>query len=142
MIEEQLIAPPTREIDRRYSVEEIRERPALRQTMPGVEIDTIHFGFNEAFVREEEIENVERIGRILEKIVIANPDEVFMIEGHTDAVGSDPYNLDLSQQRANWGEAVADRVLQHRAAESSRPSAMASSSSRSRPRRRSRKTAG
>jgi outer membrane protein OmpA-like peptidoglycan-associated protein len=101
MIEEQLIAPPTREIDRRYSVEEIRERPALRQTMPGVEIDTIHFGFNEAFVREEEIENVERIGRILEKIVIANPDEVFMIEGHTDAVGSDPYNLDLSQQRAD-----------------------------------------
>jgi outer membrane protein OmpA-like peptidoglycan-associated protein len=101
MIEKQLIAPPTREIDRRYSVEEIRERPALRQTMPGVEIDTIHFGFNEAFVREEEIENVERIGRILEKIVIANPDEVFMIEGHTDAVGSDPYNLDLSQQRAD-----------------------------------------
>ncbi len=117
MIEEQLIAPPTREIDRRYSVEEIRERPALRQTMPGVEIDTIHFGFNEAFVREEEIENVERIGRILEKIVIANPDEVFMIEGHTDAVGSDPYNLDLSQQRANFGQAVADRILQHRAAE-------------------------
>jgi outer membrane protein OmpA-like peptidoglycan-associated protein len=101
MIEEQLIAPPTREIDRRYSVDEIRERPALRQTMPGVEIDTIHFGFNEAFVREEEVENVERIGRILEKIVIANPDEVFMIEGHTDAVGNDPYNLDLSQQRAD-----------------------------------------
>jgi outer membrane protein OmpA-like peptidoglycan-associated protein len=101
MIEEQLIAPPTREIDRRYTVEEIRERPALRQSMPGVEIDTIHFGFNEAFVREEEIENVERIGRIIEKIVIANPGEVFMIEGHTDAMGSDPYNLDLSQQRAD-----------------------------------------
>ena len=101
MIEEQLIAPPTREIDRRYTVDEIRERPALRQTMPGVEIDTIHFGFNEAFVREEEIENLERIGRIIEKIVIANPGEVFMIEGHTDAVGSDTYNIDLSQQRAN-----------------------------------------
>ena len=101
MIEEQLIAPPTREIDRRYTVDEIRERPALRQTMPGVEIDTIHFGFNEAFVREEEIENLERIGRIIEKIVIANPGEVFMIEGHTDAVGSDTYNIDLSQQRAD-----------------------------------------
>jgi outer membrane protein OmpA-like peptidoglycan-associated protein len=101
MIEEQLIAPPTREIDRRYTVDEIRERPALRQTMPGVEIDTIHFGFNEAFVREEEIENLERIGRIIEKIVIANPGEVFMIEGHTDAVGSDTYNIDLSQKRAD-----------------------------------------
>ena len=51
-------------------------------------------------MREEEIENLERIGRIIEKIVLSNPGEVFMIEGHTDAVGSDTYNIELSRARA------------------------------------------
>jgi outer membrane protein OmpA-like peptidoglycan-associated protein len=31
----------------------------------------------------------------------ASPDEVFMIEGHTDAVGSDASNLELSRQRSS-----------------------------------------
>ena len=32
--------------------------------------------------------------------LIAHPREVFFIEGHTDAVGSAGFNLDLSRQRA------------------------------------------
>ena len=34
----------------------------------------------------------------------ANPDEVFLVEGHTDAVGTEEDNLSLSDRRA---EAVA-----------------------------------
>lgn len=110
MLGEQLIAPPTMPIDRRYSVEEIEQTPALRQAMPGIEIDTIQFGFNEDFVPEEEIGELSRIGEILEQILRTNPNEVFLIEGHTDAVGSDAYNLDLSRRRA---ESVKASLVQY-----------------------------
>ena len=40
----------------------------------------------------------------IRRVLAEHPDEVFMIEGHTDAVGSDVDNLSLSDRRA---EAVA-----------------------------------
>ena len=110
LLEQQLVAPPRRRIERRYSREDFRTgRTLSRDTMPAIEVDTIRFGFNEAFVREEEIPQLERIGEIIERIVAGNPDEVFLIEGHTDAVGSAAYNQGLSSKRAN---AVRDAMLQ------------------------------
>ena len=109
LIERQLIAPPTREIDRRYTIDEFRRRPSLRRYMPAIEVDSIHFGFNEHFVREEEVDELERIGSVIERVVTKSPDEVFLIEGHTDAVGSDGYNLDLSRKRA---QAVRSALLE------------------------------
>ncbi len=110
LLQNQLTAPPTRRIERRYNRSEFRTNPRIRDFMPAIEVDTIRFGFNEAFVREEEIPQLERIGQIIERIVSANPDEVFLIEGHTDAVGSASYNLDLSTKRAN---AVREAMLQY-----------------------------
>ncbi len=99
-LEQVLVAPPRRKIERRYTVEEIESSPEIRDALPRIEIDTVHFGFGESFVREEEVENLDRIAEIMEKILTAHPREVFMIEGHTDAVGSDAFNLNLSRQRA------------------------------------------
>ncbi|MEE4237441.1 MAG: OmpA family protein [Anderseniella sp.] len=110
LLERQLIAPPTRRIDRRYSRSELQRARGWRDSMPAIEVDTIRFGFNESFVREEEIPQLERIGEIIERIVASNPDEVFLIEGHTDAVGSDSYNLSLSEKRA---DAVRNAMLQY-----------------------------
>ncbi len=110
LLEQQLVAPPRRRIERKFSRQDFRSgRPSSRNSMPAIEVDTIRFGFNESFVREEEIPQLERIGEIIERIVAANPDEVFLIEGHTDAVGSAAYNLGLSSKRAN---AVRDAMLQ------------------------------
>ena len=39
-----------------------------------------------------------------------NPDEVFLIEGHTDAVGGEDDNLSLSDRRA---ESVANILSEH-----------------------------
>lgn len=110
LLEQQLVAPPRRRIQRKFSRQEFRSgRPSSRDSMPAIEVDTIRFGFNESFVREEEIPQLERIGEIIERIVAANPNEVFLIEGHTDAVGSAAYNQGLSFKRAN---AVRDAMLQ------------------------------
>ena len=110
LLERQLVAPPRRRIERKFSRQDFRSgRPSSRDSMPAIEVDTIRFGFNESFVREEEIPQLERIGEIIERIVAANPNEVFLIEGHTDAVGSAAYNQGLSFKRAN---AVRDAMLQ------------------------------
>jgi outer membrane protein OmpA-like peptidoglycan-associated protein len=99
-LEDYLVAAPRRKIARRYTVEEIEDEPEVRMAMPAIEVDNVRFGFNEAFVREEEVEKLDRIAEVIEKILAAHPGEVFMIEGHTDAVGSDAYNLKLSRARA------------------------------------------
>ncbi len=99
-LEDYLVAAPRRRIDRRYTMAEIEEEPELRTAMPSIELDTIHFGFNESFVREEEVDKLDRIAEVIEKILTAHPGEVFLIGGYTDAVGSDSYNLELSRERA------------------------------------------
>lgn len=95
-----LAAPPRRQVNRRYTVEEIQQSPEARDSVARIEIDTVNFGFGEGFLREEEIDKLDRIAEVLERILAQNPGEVFMLEGHTDAVGSDAANLQLSRQRA------------------------------------------
>lgn len=99
-LEQVIVAPPRRKVERRYTVEEISRSPAARNAVARIEIDTVNFGFGEGFLREEEIDKLDRIAQVLEKVLAKNPDEVFLIEGHTDAVGSDASNLVLSRQRA------------------------------------------
>jgi outer membrane protein OmpA-like peptidoglycan-associated protein len=99
-LEDILAAPPARKIQRKYSIDDIESEPELREAMPAIEIDNVRFGFNESFVREEEVGNLDRIAEIMEKIIATRPSEIFMIEGHTDAVGGDDYNLKLSRERA------------------------------------------
>jgi len=95
-----LAAPPRREIRRRYTLEDFESSAEARESVARIEIDTVHFGFGEGFLREEEIDKLDRIALVLEKILAKNPDEVFLLEGHTDAVGSDASNLALSRERA------------------------------------------
>ncbi len=99
-IEEVLVAAPRARVERRYNVEEVANDVNIRRSLPRVEVDTIRFGTNEAIVREEEVGKLDRIGAVLERILRRYPREVFLIEGHTDAVGSDLYNLGLSRARA------------------------------------------
>jgi outer membrane protein OmpA-like peptidoglycan-associated protein len=95
-----LAAPPRRKVERRYTVDEIERSATARDSVARIEIDTVHFGFGEGFLREEEIDKLDRIARVLERILAKNPDEVFLLEGHTDAVGSAGSNLQLSRERA------------------------------------------
>ena len=100
-LREVLLAPPAPGLRRGYQVNDIANRPELRAAVPRIEIDTIHFGYNESFLRDEELGKLDAIAGIIEKIVKKYPNEVFLIEGHTDAPGSDAYNLALSKKRAD-----------------------------------------
>jgi outer membrane protein OmpA-like peptidoglycan-associated protein len=102
-MEDVLIEPPrdfNGGINRRYKVDEIAVQPKLRSSISRIEIDTIRFGYNEAFMRDEQVGNLDGIASIIEKIVRKYPNEVFLIEGHTDAPGSAAYNTKLSKLRA------------------------------------------
>jgi outer membrane protein OmpA-like peptidoglycan-associated protein len=100
-----LTAPPVERIRPRYSLEEVRYSRDLRDRMPRVDLDTIHFEFGSWEVDQAEYRLLERIARVMNRIIDRSPDEMFLIEGHTDAVGSDEDNLSLSDRRA---QAVAE----------------------------------
>ena len=106
-IEETLSAPPVEDIEPEYSLDEIRYSPRLRERMPSVNLNTINFEFGSWEIPDDQVRQLEVMARAIERILRRNPDEVFLIEGHTDAVGSDEDNLSLSDRRA---ESVA-RVL-------------------------------
>jgi outer membrane protein OmpA-like peptidoglycan-associated protein len=99
-LEDVLVAQPRINIKQSYSLDEIAAQPRLRNSVSRIEVDTIHFGSNQAFIREEQMDSLDGIASIIERIVKKYPNEVFLIEGHTDARGSDAHNLKLSKLRA------------------------------------------
>ncbi|KAB2911185.1 MAG: OmpA family protein [Hyphomicrobiaceae bacterium] len=97
---ETLIAPPVEPLERAYSLEEIRENYALRDRVRRIDLDTINFEFGAFDVSPDQYGKLERIARAMEMVLSRNPEAVFLIEGHTDAVGSEEDNLSLSDRRA------------------------------------------
>ncbi|WP_457618404.1 OmpA family protein [Lutibacter sp.] len=57
----------------------------------------IFFDYNKTILRESSKKDLVKIANLM----IANPDIKFVIEGHTDRGGSEDYNLELSQKRAD-----------------------------------------
>jgi len=104
---EALSAPPVEELERSYSLEEVRFNHELRQRMRRVDLDTITFEFGSWEVREDQFPKLERVAKAMRRLLERNPDEVFLIAAYTDAVGSDEDNLSLSDRRA---EAVAQSL--------------------------------
>jgi outer membrane protein OmpA-like peptidoglycan-associated protein len=99
-----LMAPPVDRIERRYTLDEVRYSPALRDRMPRVDLDTITFESGSWELGPEQIDQLAVIAEGINQAIASNPAEVFLIEGHTDAVGAEEDNLSLSDRRA---EAVA-----------------------------------
>ena len=105
-----LEAPPLERIERPYTLDEIRFSPALRDRMRRVDLDTINFEFGSWQVAPDQIPLLANIAEAINAVVQRNPNEVFLVEGHTDAVGNDVDNLSLSDRRA---ESVAVVLTQN-----------------------------
>jgi outer membrane protein OmpA-like peptidoglycan-associated protein len=99
-----LAAPPVEPIGRRYSLDEIRYNEPLRARMPRIDIDTVNFETASWEISPDQAALLGGVAQGIRRAVERNPAEVFLIEGHTDAVGNDVDNLSLSDRRA---EAVA-----------------------------------
>src|SRR5947207_14997865 len=77
--------------------------------MPSVDLNTLTVDTGSWEVTPDQVERLAVIADGINRAIAANPREVFLIEGHTDAVGSDVDNLSLSDRRA---ESVAVALTQ------------------------------
>ena len=77
------------------------------QAAPTISME-INFEFNSDLLTEQAIAQLTPIGEALQSNELAGL--AFHLEGHTDAVGSEEYNLNLSQRRA---QAVGNFLYQN-----------------------------
>lgn len=55
------------------------------------------FDFNQATLRSGGLQTIRDLAKFMEQY----PERNILVEGHTDSIGSDEYNMDLSERRAN-----------------------------------------
>jgi len=99
--------PPVERVERVYTLDEVRYSARIRDKVPRIDLDTVTFATGSAEIPMNQASSLRQVADAINKVLQKDPSETFLIEGHTDAVGSDESNLVLSDERA---ESVA-RVL-------------------------------
>ena len=87
-----------------FSVSSSIDKKELRQEVLKKQLETdaklifygIYFDFNKSTIRKESMPVIKEIAELLN----ANTDLVVSIDGHTDNIGTENYNLKLSEKRA------------------------------------------
>ena len=97
--------PPVERVERTYSLNEVKRSARIRDKVRRIDLDTITFATGSAEVPMSQASTLRSVADAMLKVLKRDPGETFLIEGHTDAVGSDESNLVLSDQRA---ESVAN----------------------------------
>ena len=85
---------PTRSL----SMDEREQIATIARNKPNIDLE-INFDYNSDRIGARSLRSVQALGRVL-----SNPDlkgSTFIVAGHTDAAGSDSYNQDLSERRAD-----------------------------------------
>jgi outer membrane protein OmpA-like peptidoglycan-associated protein len=95
-----LMAPPVERLPRAYTLDEIRYSPEVRDRMPRIDLDTITFDSGSWEISPDQYNRLAPIADGIKRAVAQNPNEVFLVEGHTDATGTEEDNLSLSDRRA------------------------------------------
>jgi outer membrane protein OmpA-like peptidoglycan-associated protein len=92
--------PPVEKVRRIYSIDEVKRSARIRDTVRRLEVGGLTFDSGKATISRDQVGALSKVANAMLKLLDKNPGEVFLIEGHTDAVGSDESNLILSDQRA------------------------------------------
>lgn len=87
-------------IGRSFSLRQIRSVKEVRHLAASIDVNNVTFDTGSAVIRTEQARNLADLGLIMQDMLDRNPGELFLIEGHTDAVGSASSNLILSDRRA------------------------------------------
>ena len=104
-----LEAPPVAPLQRRYTLDEVRYNRDLRGYMRSVDVDTLTFETGSWTVDPTQYDRLAVLADAINRALARNPDEIFLVEGHTDAVGADIDNLSLSDRRAQSVAAILTR---------------------------------
>ena len=94
------LAPPVETLRETYSLRDVRSSERLRESVRRLDLDAVQFDSGSSTVRESQISKLEDIALGIADVLNENPSAIFLIEGHTDAVGGEIYNLALSDRRA------------------------------------------
>ena len=95
-----LLAADRRDIGRSFSLRQIREYAEVRELAPEINLAAVTFATNSAALQPSQADQLAQMGQLLSDLIADDPTELFLIEGHTDAVGDAGYNLLLSDRRA------------------------------------------
>lgn len=99
--------PPVEQVARIYSIDEVKRSARLRDSVRKLEVGNLTFDTGAATIARDQVRALSGVANAMLALLQRNPNETFLIEGHTDAVGSDISNLRLSDNRA----ATVARVL-------------------------------
>ena len=94
-------SPPVEQVRRTYSIDEVKRSARLRDSVRRLEVNDLNFASGSAELSRNQINALERLANAMLTLLADNPGETFLIEGHTDAKGSDQANLLLSDRRAS-----------------------------------------
>jgi outer membrane protein OmpA-like peptidoglycan-associated protein len=83
---------------RSLSLGEREEIAEIASTKPKIDLE-IQFDYNSADIRPSAMPAVQELGKALSNASLKG--STFIVAGHTDAIGSDAYNQDLSERRAD-----------------------------------------
>ncbi|MES2967369.1 MAG: OmpA family protein, partial [Pseudomonadota bacterium] len=100
LLKARMAAADAEDLGRSFSLRQIREIQQVRALAATIDIDNITFDSGSSAITATEAEELADLGRFITEMVADNPAEMFLIEGHTDAVGSAASNLALSDRRA------------------------------------------
>ena len=99
--------PPVETVARLYSIDEVKRSSRLRDSVRKLEVGGLTFDSGAATISRDQVGALSNVASGMLALLARNPGETFLIEGHTDAVGSDVSNLGLSDVRA----ATVARIL-------------------------------
>jgi outer membrane protein OmpA-like peptidoglycan-associated protein len=109
---EAFTAPPVERIERAYTLDEVRRSTSLRERLRRVDVDTVTFEFGSWTLPADQIGALTGVAAAMKRAIQRNPNEIFLVEGHTDAVGNDIDNLTLSDRRAETVAAIMTERFQ------------------------------
>jgi outer membrane protein OmpA-like peptidoglycan-associated protein len=92
--------PPVEQVQRLYSIDEVKRSSRIRDMVRRLEIGDLTFDTGAATISQDQVGALSKVANAMLALLDQNPAETFLIEGHTDAVGSDISNLQLSDARA------------------------------------------
>ncbi|UGY01095.1 OmpA family protein [Bradyrhizobium quebecense] len=92
---------------RSLSLGERQEIADIAASKPKIDLE-IHFDYNSADIAKGSTQAVQELGKALSDASMKG--STFVVAGHTDAIGSEAYNQDLSERRA---DTIKNYLVEH-----------------------------